>query len=81
MRKCRSPYDARIAKTLSERGPLGFSALMAATQAPSNQTLSRNLRRMLREERIEREVWPTFPPKVTYRIVDRAETKPGDLAG
>ena len=76
MRNQRPRYvEERITACLSEHGTLGFAALLQASAAPSNQTLSRNLRRMRREGRIERQVLPTYPPRVLYRLVDQAATK------
>jgi DNA-binding HxlR family transcriptional regulator len=78
MRNQRPRFDERIAACLKESGTLGFAALLTATAAPSNQTLSRNLRRMRREGRVERTILPTYPPRVLYRLVDPAEAKSGN---
>ena len=78
MRKRPPRFDERIAASLAEHGVLGFSALLVATQAPNNQILSRNLRRMRRDGRVDRTVLPTYPPRVLYRLTDSSETKSGN---
>ena len=78
MRKNKPRFDERIAACLNEHGTLGFAALLTAAAAPSNQTLSRSLRRMRREGRVERTVLPTYPPRVLYRLTDSSETKSGN---
>ena len=73
MRHHRPRYDERIAKTLAEHGALGFSTLMTASGINGSQAISRGLRKLRREGRVDRTVLPTFPPRVLYRLIDRAE--------
>jgi DNA-binding HxlR family transcriptional regulator len=74
MRKHPSRFAERITATLADHGVLGFSALMTATQAPNNQILSRNLRRLRREGRISRTVLATTPPRVLYALTRGQQT-------
>jgi DNA-binding HxlR family transcriptional regulator len=74
MRKHPSRFAERITATLADHGVLGFSALMTATQAPNNQILSRNLRRLRREGRISRTVLATTPPRVLYALTRDQQT-------
>jgi DNA-binding HxlR family transcriptional regulator len=72
MRKQTSHFALRIPAALAAHGALGFSALMVATDAPNNQILSRHLRRLHREGRVDRQILPTFPPRVLYRLTDKS---------
>jgi DNA-binding HxlR family transcriptional regulator len=78
MRHHRPRYDERIAKTLAEHGVLGFSTLMTASGINSSEAVSRGLRKLRREGRVDRTVLPTYPPRVLYRLVDPSEAKPAE---
>ena len=54
---------------------MGFSTLMTASGINSSQAVSRGLRKLRREGRVDRTVLPTYPPRVLYRLVDPAEAK------
>jgi DNA-binding HxlR family transcriptional regulator len=77
MRKHPPRYVERIEKTLAEHGVLGFSALMTASGINSSQAVSRGLRKLRREGRVDRTILPTFPPRVLYQLIEQRDEAGG----
>jgi DNA-binding HxlR family transcriptional regulator len=71
MRKPPVFFEHRIAACLSEHGALSFTDLRRATDARSDQYLSRTLARMRRDGRIVRHVHRTTPPTTSYSLSER----------
>ncbi|RKT54919.1 winged helix-turn-helix transcriptional regulator [Saccharothrix australiensis] len=59
--------------TALRHGPLRFAALRDGVDGISEKMLSRNLRDLVRDGLVHREVEPTTPPGVTYSLTPLGE--------
>lgn len=61
-------------------GPLRFSVLVRALPGISHKTLSQRLKELERYQLLERQQYPTIPPKVIYGLTGRGQTLVGPTA-
>jgi DNA-binding HxlR family transcriptional regulator len=64
-----------------ERGPKRFSVLRRAIGGVSEKMLAQSLRTLEADGFVHREVAPTTPPQVTYRLTELGAELTGHLAG
>ena len=62
------PWTTHILWALQTHGTLRFGALKRAIPGVSNRLLSERLRRLAAAGLVDREVVPTIPPQVSYRL-------------
>lgn len=62
-----------------QEGPARFSALLRDTQGISRRMLTRTLRLLERDGLVERTVFPTVPPSVSYALTDLGHGLAGPL--
>ncbi len=65
------PWTTHVLWALQTSGPLRFGALKRAIAGVSSRLLAERLRRLTDAGFVEREVVPTVPLQVTYRLSDR----------
>jgi DNA-binding HxlR family transcriptional regulator len=62
-----------------QEGPARFSELLRATTGISRRMLTRTLRLLERDGLVERTVFPTVPPSVSYALTDLGHGLAGPL--
>lgn len=59
---------------LKESGIVRFNELSRHIEDVSNKTLSTQLKELEESELISKEIFPTVPPKVEYRLTEKGES-------
>ncbi len=65
------PWTTHVLWTLQTRGALRFGVLKRAIPGISSRLLTERLRRLAGAGFVDREVVPSVPPQVTYRLTER----------
>ena len=73
MRNTPTKLEQRISASLAERGELGYSELMIATQAANSPLLARTLKRMQRHGTITRTIVDAAPPHTIYSLAAKEQ--------
>ncbi|WP_072804263.1 winged helix-turn-helix transcriptional regulator [Rhodococcoides yunnanense] len=75
-------WTSMLVKLLAERGPEGarFSELLRGATGISQKMLSQTLQKLAADGLVEREVEPTVPPAVHYRLTELGRSLEESLA-
>ncbi|WP_294581819.1 helix-turn-helix domain-containing protein [uncultured Thomasclavelia sp.] len=67
-------YKMIILYCLMEYQPVRFNQLQRYLKKVSDKTLSQNLKELVKDELIHREVYNQIPPKVEYSLTERGKS-------
>lgn len=74
LQQIQGKWKIMILYELKESGVVRFNELSRHIEHVSNKTLSAQLKELEESELISKEIFPTVPPKVEYRLTQKGES-------